>query len=120
VISEPALNIFFDGSSQADISVIALVAEEEFALAREAIPEWTDYASYEEWLDSREGFQMGLTMAGVEVKMVPVMLSAFLVWCRYTQTHSSAVALETFAGLSCNLKPKQFPLGRIASYALRH
>jgi hypothetical protein len=110
MISEPALNIFVDGLSKADISVIALVAEDEFTSARYVIPEWREYSCYEEWLDSREGFQMGLTMAGVEVRMVPVALSSFLGWCRDTKTQSCAGALETFAGLSCDLRPKQDPL----------
>jgi hypothetical protein len=120
MISESPIGIFVDALSKADISVIALVAEDEFALARVTIPEWSEFSSYEEWLDSREGFQMGLTMAGVDVRMVPIVLSAFLVWCRHTQTQSSAGALETFAGLSCNLTPKQGPAPRMAIYATRH
>ncbi len=118
--SEPPLSIFVDGLSNADISVIALVAEDEFTLARAAIPEWREYSCYEEWLESREGFQMGLTMAGVEVRMVPVVLSTFLGWCRETKTQSSAGALETFARLSCDLRPKQDPPRRMTIYATRH
>ena len=96
------------------------MAEDEFALARVAIPEWSEYSSYEEWRDSREGFQMGLTMAGVEVRMVPIALSTFLVWCRDTKTQSSAAALETFAGQAFDLRPKQDPPRRMAIYATRH
>jgi hypothetical protein len=112
VNSEPALRIFGDGLSKADISVIALVAEDEFASAQAMIPEWRGYPSYEEWRDSREGYQIGLSMAGVEVRMVPITLATFLAWCRETKTPLSAGALETFAGLSCDLRPKQdHPLG---------
>jgi hypothetical protein len=119
VNSEPALRIFGDGLSKADISVIALVAEDEFASAQAMIPEWRGYPSYEEWRDSREGYQMGLSMAGVEVRMVPVKLTRFLAWCRDTKTPSTADAMETFAGLSCDLEPKRDPLHTAAS-VVRH
>jgi hypothetical protein len=97
-----APRIFVSSLSKGDTSVIALVAEEEFALAQEAIPEWRFYSSYEDWLDSREGYQMGLTFAGVNVRMAPIALSAFLLWCRERETPSSAAALQLFAELSCN------------------
>jgi hypothetical protein len=120
VNSEPALSIFVDGLSEADVSVIALVSEGEFASARKAIPEWSEYPNYEEWRDSREGFQIGLAMAGVEVRMVPVALPMFLEWCRDTKTPASAGALETFAGLSCDLYPKQDTLLPAAIRASAH
>jgi hypothetical protein len=104
--SEPAPRIFLGGLPQGDTSVIALIAEDEFASAQQAIPEWRIYATYEEWLDSREGYQMGLTFAGVDVRMTPIALGEFLMWCRDTKTTSSARALETFAGLGCDLSPK--------------
>lgn len=103
--SDRAPRIFASGLSKGGTSVIALIAEDEFALAQEAIAEWRLYSSYEDWLDSREGYQMGLAFAGVEVKMAPVALSAFLAWCRERETPSSARALELFAELTCNLFP---------------
>jgi hypothetical protein len=105
--SEPALNIFIDGQSMVDISVIALVVEDEFELAQAVISEWSEYSTFEEWRASREGYQMGLAMAGVEVRMIPIALTAFLTWCRNSKTLSSACALETFAARSCDLWPKQ-------------
>jgi hypothetical protein len=118
--NEPALRTFGDGLSKGDIFVIALVAEDEFASAREAICEWRIYSTYEDWLDSRRGYQMGLAFAGVEVRMVPIALSPFLAWCRDSQTPSSADALETFAGLTCALSPKPDRPLAVAIRAIAH
>jgi hypothetical protein len=102
--NEPVVSVFFDGQSKTDVAVIALVSEDEFTWAQIVIPEWHDYSGYQEWRESREGLETGLTMAGVNVKVVPVVLTSFLGWCRDTKTSPSARALETFAGRSYDLR----------------
>src|SRR5579863_4935723 len=91
---EAAPRIFVDRHSKTAVAVIGLVAEDEFLRARSVIPEWSDYSGYEEWRESREGFQMALAMAGVDVKMATVGLAQFLDWCRDSRTPPGAQALE--------------------------
>jgi hypothetical protein len=105
--NEPAVRIFFDGRSRTEVAVIALVSEAEFTWAQIVISEWNDYSSYQEWRESREGFEIGLILAGVDVKMAPVVLTSFLGWCRDTNTSPGARALETFAGRSYDLRPSR-------------
>ena len=96
---DPGIPTFVDSQSKAETAVIALIAEEEFAWAQVVIPDLADHFGYEDWLDCREGSQLGLSMAGVDVKMVPVVLSPFLAWCRLTETSPSERALDAFASI---------------------
>lgn len=94
---DQGIRIFADWRSQAETAVIGLIAEGEFAWAQIVAPDLNVYFDYEDWRDSREGFQMGLAMAGVDVKMVPVALAPFLAWCRLTETSPDERALDAFA-----------------------
>ena len=85
-ITEPEIAVFLDPRSQTETAIIALVAEEEFARAQTLMAGLDRYFDYDDWRDSREGFQMGLAMAGVDVKMVTVGLAPFLAWRRLTGT----------------------------------
>jgi hypothetical protein len=96
-VVDPGIQIFVDRHSKAETAVIALIAEDEFALAQIVAPDLNVYSDYEEWRETREGFQMGLEMAGVAVRLVPVALTPFLAWCRLTGTPPGERALETFA-----------------------
>jgi hypothetical protein len=93
------ISTFFDDESETETAVIALLAEDEYARAETVISGLCEYSGYEEWRESREGFQMGLAMAGVEVKMVPVAVTPFLAWCRLAKTPSSEGALDAFAAM---------------------
>jgi len=94
---DPGIRIFADRQSQAETAIIALIAKDEFAWARILIPDLNAYSDYEDWRESREGFQMGLAMAGVDVKMAPIALTPFLIWSRLTGTPPSERALDAFA-----------------------
>jgi hypothetical protein len=107
---DPGILIFVDRHSKAETAVIALIAKHEFARARLVVPGLSVYSSYEEWRESREGFQMGLAMAGVDVKMVPVELTPFLAWCRLTGTPSSERALEAFASTILRFRTPPEPI----------
>ena len=75
VINFSVLNAAFDERPREP--AIGLLAETEFG-TRGDIP-WLDgYSDYEDWLDSRLGLQMGLSMAGVEATMVEVGLAVVL------------------------------------------
>ena len=97
--------IFVDHRSRTTVAIVALVGEEEFPRAQSLIPEWSNYSDYAEWRDSREDLQMGLAMAGVDVRMPKVVLSPFLGWCDDTKTRPNGRALETFAAQSYGLWP---------------
>jgi hypothetical protein len=88
-----------DPRSNAQVAVMAMISEEDFRGARLVIPDLAAQGDYQDWLDSREGFQMGLAMAGVDVKMMFVTVSQFLTWCRHSQTTPSESALDAFASL---------------------
>jgi hypothetical protein len=74
----PGSLVFVDHRSKAETAIIALVAEGEFAWARIVIPNLHAYFDYGDWRDSREGCQIGLAMAGVDVKMGATALAPFL------------------------------------------
>src|SRR5579863_8421823 len=94
-----APSIFIDAQSKAHTAIMAMISEEEFAWAQIVLPDLGAYPDYQDWLDCREGFQMGLAMAGVEVRLVDVALTPFLAWCRLTKTDPSERALDAFASM---------------------
>jgi hypothetical protein len=95
--TEPEIAVFRDRQTNAETAIIALVSEQEFARARTIIPDLNAYFDYEDWRESREGFQIGLAMAGVDVTMVTVGLTRFLAWRRLTGAPASEEALDAFA-----------------------
>jgi hypothetical protein len=107
---DPGILTFVDRQSKAETAVIALVAKDEFAWAQIVVPDLNAYSDFGEWRESREGFQMGLAMAGVDVKMVPVALTPFLAWCRLTGTPPSERALEAFASTILRFRTPPEPI----------
>jgi hypothetical protein len=101
--NENALSIFVDNLSKM-VAVIPLISADQFDWAQTVIPEWKEYSGYEDWRETCEGFQIGLAMAGVDVKMIPISLGSFLSWCRDTKTPPSERVLETFAARSYDLR----------------
>jgi hypothetical protein len=95
--SAPRISTFIDPQTRAHVAVLAITSEEEFAWAQVTISDLSLHDSYQDWLDSREGFQIGLSVAGVDVRMVRVELTPFLVWCRLTRTQPSERTLDSFA-----------------------
>ena len=89
-----------DDKAQVKSEVIGLVAEREFERARTEIVELTAYPCYCDWLDAREGLQIGLSMAGVEATTVCVSLSSFLKWTALTGASRDERALDAFAALA--------------------
>ena len=78
-------------------AAIGIVAEPEFERAQAAIRGLAGYCDYEDWLDARLGLQFGLSLAGVDAKIVVVSLSSFVEWCSLTKTSADERALDAFA-----------------------
>jgi hypothetical protein len=92
-----AIPLFAGAQSNAQVAVMAALSEEEFARAQVLISDLSGRGDYADWLDYREGFLIGLSMAGVEIETVSVALPPFLAWCRLAQTRPSERALDAFA-----------------------
>jgi|SRR5579872_7480458 hypothetical protein len=116
---EAAVSVFLDSSSKT-VAVIPLISADEFDRAKTAIPEWKDYSGYEDWRETCEGFQIGLAMAGLDVKMIPVTLASFLSWCRDTKTLPGARALESFACRSYDLRQSPYRMRAAVGETPRH
>lgn len=52
---------------------------------------------YDEWLDEREGLQIGLSAAGVETTITTVDLTLFLEWCGRLSRPIDNDSLDAFA-----------------------
>ncbi len=79
-----------------DISV-ALISTNEFEIARDFIPELSEYQDYNDWLDYRYGRFMGCSLGGLDAVLITVGLEDFLNWCRDNQISPSEPALDEFS-----------------------
>ena len=77
--------------------LVGVVSAADFELAQEHMPELSDYGGYDDWLDSRYGRFMGLSMAGAEASLATVALVDFLSWCLARRTRPSEDALDAYA-----------------------
>jgi hypothetical protein len=85
-------------------SAIGLFAEREFGRARIEIADLAGCIDYDDWLDSREGLQIGLAMAGVDATTICVSLSSFLEWRDLTGASSDQRALDAFARVALAMR----------------
>jgi hypothetical protein len=85
-------------------AVIGLVDGDEFDRAQTAIPDLAAYFDYDDWLDRREGLQIGLDMVGVEATIVRIDLASFLEWLRLTGASADENALDAFAALTLAMR----------------
>jgi hypothetical protein len=106
---EARIPTFVDPQTRAHVGVIAALSEEEFAWAQIVIPDLSAYLGYEDWLDCREGFEVGLAMAGVDVRRISVVLSPYLAWCRLTGAQPSERSLDAFASMLLFLRKHPAP-----------
>jgi hypothetical protein len=77
--------------------LVGVVSETEFERARERIFELSDHCSYDDWLDSRYGRFMGLSLGGADATLESVALNDFLEWCGDCNIRPSEAALDAFA-----------------------
>ena len=76
---------------------VGIVDAAGFNAARSLMPELQQYADYSDWLDVREGIQVGLAMAGVFVRIVRIDLDCFVLWCEAAGLRPSELALDAYA-----------------------
>jgi hypothetical protein len=107
---EARIPTYVDPQTHQHVGVIAVLSEEEFAWAQIIIPDLSSYLGYEDWLDCREGFEVGLAMAGVDVKKISVVLSPYLAWCRLTGAQPSERSLDAFASMLLFLRKHPAPI----------
>jgi hypothetical protein len=77
---------------------MAMISASEFELARDFIAEFSKYRDYDDWLDYQNGRFMGRSLAGLDVKLIPVSLEDFMIWCLANQVSPSERALDEFSG----------------------
>lgn len=101
---DPRNSALVDRKSQVMNVVTELVSKRDFEPAQAEIVELARYIDYDDWLDSREGLQIGLSMAGVDAAKACVSLSSFLEWRGLTGASSDQRALDAFAALSLAMR----------------
>ena len=89
--------------------LVGVVPSGEFERARESISELSNYSDYDDWLDSRYGRFMGLSMAGIETSLETVALDDFLDWCGTRRMRPSEAELDAYAQHS-SLRSHREPL----------
>jgi hypothetical protein len=77
--------------------LVGVVSAADFRRARSCISELASYRSYDDWLDSRYGRFMGLSLGGDDARLVTVGLGAFLEWCEDHGLRPSESTLDAFA-----------------------
>lgn len=77
--------------------LVGVVSAVDFERARECISELSNYCDHDDWLDSRYGRFMGLSLSGAEASLEMVALDDFLGWCGARRMRPSEAALDAFA-----------------------
>lgn len=101
---DPKISALIDRKPQVKPAVIGLVVGREFVPAQAEIADLAGYIDYDDWLNSREGLQIGLSAAGVDAAMVRVSLRSFLEWRDLTGASSDQPALDAFAALALTVR----------------
>src|SRR5277367_973194 len=90
--------------------LVGVVSATDFERARGCISELSDYSDYDDWLDSRYGRFMGLSMSGIETSLETVALDDFLDWCGARRMRPSEAELDAYAQHSEVLHSRREPL----------
>ena len=77
--------------------LVGVVSAADFERAQASISELSSYGGYDDWLDSRYGRFMGLSLGGAEASLETVALDAFLDWCGARRLCPSETALDAYA-----------------------
>jgi hypothetical protein len=89
--------------------LVGVVSAADFDRAQDYISELGDYCDYDDWLDSRYGSFMGLSIAGADASLETVGLDDFLDWCGAHRLRPSEAALDAYAEHS-RRRPRREPL----------
>jgi hypothetical protein len=90
--------------------LVGVVPAGDFDRARDYISELSDYSDYDDWLDSRYGRFMGLSLSGVDSSLETVALDDFLDWCSARRMRPSEAQLDAYAQHSGLLQSRPEPL----------
>lgn len=77
--------------------LVGVVPAADFERARDYISELSNYRDYDDWLDSRYGRFMSLSIGGAEASLETVALDDFLDWCGACRLRPSETALDACA-----------------------
>jgi hypothetical protein len=77
--------------------LVGVVSAADFERARDYILELSNFRDYDDWLDSRFGQFMGLSMGGAEASLETVALDDFLDWCGARRLRPSETTLDACA-----------------------
>jgi hypothetical protein len=89
--------------------LVGVVSAADFERARDYISELSDCRDYDDWLDSRYGRFMGLSIGGADVRLETVALDDFLDWCGAHRMRTSEDALDAYVKHS-SLPSRREPL----------
>jgi hypothetical protein len=89
--------------------LVGVVSATDFERARDYLSELSNYRDYDDWLDSRYGRLMGLSLGGAEADLKTVALDDFLDWCGARRALPTEGALDAYAQRS-SLPPRREPL----------
>ena len=96
-----------DAAPTSESVTFGLIGPEEFDEARSVVAGLEAYPSFSDWLDCREGLQIGLSLAGVEAALIRVRLAGFALWCDLTGRSPSLRSLDAFAAFVETLRPRR-------------
>jgi hypothetical protein len=89
--------------------LVGVVSTADFERARDYISELSNYRDHDDWLDSRYGRFMGLSLGGADASLATVALDDFLDWCSAGKMHPSEAALDAYAR-HLSLRSRREPL----------
>lgn len=89
--------------------LVGVVSSGDFERARDYISELSSYRDYDDWLDTRYGHFMGLSLGGAEADLETVSLDDFLDWCGARALRPSEAALDAYT-MHSRLNSRREPL----------
>jgi hypothetical protein len=103
-----AMRTLYTGGCTMNKVLVGVVSEADFERAQGCISGIPNCSSYDDWLDSRYGSFMGLSLGGAEACLETVALDDFLSWCGARRIPPTEAALDAYAEhakLSSRRKP---------------
>jgi hypothetical protein len=89
--------------------LVGVVSAADFERARDYISELSNYRDHDDWLDSRYGSFMGLSIGGADASLETIALDDFLDWCGAHGALPSEAALDAYA-LHASRRARRAPL----------
>jgi hypothetical protein len=77
--------------------LVGVVSDTDFERAKAVVSGLSNYRDYDDWLDSRYGYFMGLSLGGAEGSLETVPLDDFLNWCGARKMRPGEAALDAYA-----------------------